>query len=40
VLPPIPYESFAGLDAAELAERVRTTLLDRVEPKEPTPAAP
>jgi 1-acyl-sn-glycerol-3-phosphate acyltransferase len=40
VLPPIPYESFAGLDAVDLAERVRTILLDRVEPKEPTPAAP
>jgi 1-acyl-sn-glycerol-3-phosphate acyltransferase len=39
VLPPIPYESFAGADASDLAERVRTVLLDRVEPKEPTPAA-
>ena len=40
VLPPIPYETFAGIDATDLAERVRTILQDRVEPKEPTPAAP
>jgi 1-acyl-sn-glycerol-3-phosphate acyltransferase len=39
VLPPIPYESFAGLDSAELADRVRTVLLEKVEPKETPPAA-
>jgi 1-acyl-sn-glycerol-3-phosphate acyltransferase len=37
VLPPIPYESFAGLDSAELADRVRTVLIEKVEPKEATP---
>jgi 1-acyl-sn-glycerol-3-phosphate acyltransferase len=39
VLPPIPYESFAGSDAVDLAARVREVLADRVgEPKEPAPA--
>ncbi len=30
VLPPLPYASFAGADAAELAERVRHTLAARL----------
>jgi 1-acyl-sn-glycerol-3-phosphate acyltransferase len=40
VLPPIPYETFAGADAFDLADRVRTILAEYVgEPKAEAPPA-